>query len=269
MWEEIMKFDICLEMVLTDLPYDQRILKIGECGFKSVEFWMHDEKDAVVLKQTAEQAGVDINNLVVNGPAGSPGGSLTDAKELNAYLERVEEVIAFAKKAGISKGITCTGNLIPGLTRAQMRANVENALVEAGKIAARNDFLLVLECLNTHVDHAGYFLDSSIEGVEIIKSVNSPNVKVLYDVYHMQIMEGNVIANVTKNIDSIGHFHSAGVPGRHELDNGELNYPAIIKAIAATGYDGAFGLEYSPAGTDGIASLKHMRALLDSTGVEK
>lgn len=263
-----MKFDICLEMVLTDLPYDQRIIKIGECGFKSVEFWMHDDKDAKVVKDAAAQAGVDVNNLVVNGPEGSPGGSLTDSKDLNQYLERVEEVIAFAKTAGISMGITCTGNEVNGLTHGQMKDNVINALTEAAKIAKKHEFQLVLECLNTHVDHAGYFLNSSEEGVEIIKAVNSPFVKVLYDVYHMQIMEGNIIANVTRNIDHIGHFHSAGVPGRHELDNGELNYSAIVKAIAATGYNGAFGLEYAPAMDDHTASLKSMRALLNATGVE-
>lgn len=264
-----MIFDICLEMVLTDLPFVERIYKVGECGFKSAEFWMHDDKDASAIKQASAESGVAINNLVVNGPDGGDAGPLTDSANINKYLDRVHEVIEFAKAAGISKGITCTGNLIPGLSREQMHSNVENALGKAAEIAAKNDFLLVVECLNTYVDHAGYFLDSSAEGVEIVKAINSPNLKVLYDVYHMQIMEGNVIANIKKSIDYIGHFHSAGVPGRHELNKGELNYPEIVKAIAETGYNGAFGLEYSPAGSDHIASLKEMRALLDSTGVEK
>jgi hydroxypyruvate isomerase len=120
----------------------------------------------------------------------------------------------------------------------------------------------LLEPLNTHVDHAGYYLDSSVEGAELVRAINSPHLRLLYDVYHMQIMEGNVIANIEKNLDLIGHFHSAGVPGRGELFMGELNYPQILQRIAARGYKGRFGLEYFPKMKDNLASLKQVRAYL-------
>ena len=123
--------------------------------------------------------------------------------------------------------------------------------------------MLLLECLNTRTDHFNYFLDSSAEGAAIVRAIDRPNLRLLYDVYHMQIMEGSVIENIEEHLDVIGHFHSAGVPGRHELMDGELNYRHIIRRIEAAGYAGAFGLEYSPASADHAESLRRTRRYLD------
>lgn len=259
-----MTIDVCLEMVYRDLPYEKRIGKIAEAGFNCVEFWMHDSKDAGVLRQACEAAGVTINNLLVNTPDGGVGGAPVDSRDHGKYIERLHEVIAFAKAAGTSMGITCTGNLVPGLSRDQMRANLEKAYADAAAIAEKNDFTLVVEALNTLVNHPGYYLDSSLEGAEIVRSIGSPNLKLLYDIYHMQIMEGNVIANIESNINVIGHFHAAGVPGRHELMDCELNYREITKRISAAGYTGAFGLEYSPSYDSG----ESLRATHDYLGSE-
>jgi len=105
---------------------------------------------------------------------------------------------------------------------------------------------LVFEPLNTLVDHPGYYLTQSSEAFDIVDAVASENVKVLYNIYHQQIMEGNIIPTITEHMDRIGHFHSAGHPGRHELDCGEIHYPDIIKAIDRTTYSGWFGVEYFP-----------------------
>jgi hydroxypyruvate isomerase len=265
-----MKLCVCLETVFTTLPAEERIAKIAEAGYPSIEFWMMEStcyapgssgpmrKDAAAINQACAQHGVTVNDLVVNGP----GDSAVDGVSTNRYLERVEEVIAFANSIGCRMGITCTGNVVPGMTRAQMRANLEQTLGAAAAIAERHDFVLVLEALNTHVDHAGYYLDSSLEGTEIVRAINSPSLKLLYDVYHMQIMEGNLIQNITANLDVIGHFHAAGVPGRHELFGTEINFPAVLAAINAGGYDGCFGLEYMPAMEDHMASLQANRAYL-------
>ena len=116
----------------------------------------------------------------------------------------------------------------------------------AGELVARKGFRLNLEPLNTEVDHPGYFLNSPHDGVAIIREVGLHGVRLLYDVYHMDIMTGNQTAFIEANIDCIGHFHSAGIPGRHELFEGETNYPFLLKRLAQTGYDGYFGLEYFP-----------------------
>jgi len=268
-----MKVDVCLEMVFTGLPYLERITKIAASGFDCVEFWFHDgtfngtdcsggAKDAKALKKACAAAGVTINNMVVNSPDGGLGGSLVRAEDRSKYLARLQEVIAFAKACGCRQAITCTGNLQPDLTRNQMRRNIEQTLGEAAAIATKQNFVLFLECLNTRTDHFNYFLDSSAEGAAIVRAINSPNLRLLYDVYHMQIMEGSVISNIEENLDVIGHFHSAGVPGRHELMDGELNYREIVRRIDAGGYTGAFGLEYSPAMADHARSLRATRKFL-------
>jgi hydroxypyruvate isomerase len=110
----------------------------------------------------------------------------------------------------------------------------------------KNGVTIVLEALNSLYNHKGYYLDSSYVGFEIMKAVDCPNVKLLFDCYHMQLMEGNLVNSITTNIDYIGHFHSAGVPGRHELHKGETNYPFVIKAADDAGYDRYFGFEYWP-----------------------
>lgn len=266
--------DVCLESVFTGLPAEDRVKKIAQAGYRFVEFWFHDAtfdgtecskklpKNAASLAEACRKCGITINNMVVNAPDGSFGGAPVKAGDRGRYLERLEEVIEFAGRLGCRKAITCSGNLQAGLSRARMRANLEKALGQATAIAAKEGFTLLLEPLNTHVDHPGYYLDSSVEGAELVRAIASPNLRLLYDVYHMQIMEGNVIANVEKNIDIIGHFHSAGVPGRGELFTGELNYPQILRRIGTMGYKGRFGLEYFPKMKDHLASLKKVRACL-------
>ena len=266
--------DVCLEAVFTGLPTEKRIEQIARAGYRSVEFWFHDAtfngkecsrkqpKNAATLAAACKRHGIKINNMVVNAPDGSFGGAPVWAADRSRYLERLDEVIEFATSVGCRKAITCSGNLQPGLSRARMRANLETALWTAAGIARKKGFTLLLEPLNTHVDHPGYYLDSSVEAAELVRAIDSPNLRLLYDVYHMQIMEGNVIANIEKNLDIIGHFHSAGVPGRGEHFDCELNYPYILKRIAAKGYRGRFGLEYFPKLKDHLASLRKVRAYL-------
>lgn len=272
----MIKVDVCLESVFTDLPYDQRIAKIAEAGFSLVEFWFHDStfstgdstksqaKDPLVLRKVCKQYGVTVNNMVVNAPDGSVGGAPVVKSDLNKYLDRLDEVIGFSRMIGCNKAITCSGNVDNSLTRTQMRSNLEKALSQAAEIAEKQDFTLLVEPLNTHVDHDGYFLDSSHEAAEIIRSINRPSLKLLYDVYHMQIMEGNIIANITEKIDIIGHFHSAGVPGRGEIISGELNYAEVLRAIDGLGYKGAFGLEYFPKIADNSESLRLTKQYIES-----
>ncbi|OPZ86670.1 MAG: Hydroxypyruvate isomerase [bacterium ADurb.Bin429] len=268
-------FDVCLETVFNWLPVEERIGRIAEAGYRAVELWMHDStsyragvegpmrKDAGAIRQACDRHDVSICCLVVNGPTGEPGGAPVRAEELNRYLERVEEVIAFAMSIGCRMGITCTGNVQFDLTPARMRANLEMALGRAAEIAARHGFLLVLEALNTRVDHAGYYLNASREGFEIVRAISNRHLKLLYDIYHMQMMEGNLTTTITANIADIGHIHAAGVPGRHELFTGEVHYPSLVRAITESGYQGCFGLEYVPAIEDHSASLRKTHAYLN------
>jgi hydroxypyruvate isomerase len=265
---------VCLEPLYTTLPVDERIAKIAEAGFRSVEFW-HPEgtwdgasirtdraKDAGALRLACARHGVALNDFALHAWDGSFGGCPVRRPDRARYLEQIRKMIAFAEAAGCRKGITLSGTGDPSLSRTEMRKNLEDALAEAVRIAERADFTLLLEPLNTLVDHPGYYLDSSAEAVEIVRALGSPHLKLLYDVYHMQIMEGNLLATIEKNIAWIGHFHAAGVPGRGELFGSELNYPFILAKIEALGYQGAFGLEYFPKLSDHGQSLRDTLAYL-------
>jgi hydroxypyruvate isomerase len=265
---------VCLETVFTDQPVAERIRRIAECGFKHVEFW-HPEgtfdgrqirfdqpKDAVTLRSACRLHGVTINDFALHAWDGSIGGSPVKSGDRQRYLDQIGHMIAYARSIGCEKGITLSGTLDTTLSRSQMRANLESALAAAVELARPAGFTLLLEPLNTLVDHAGYYLDHFSEAAEIVRAIGSPHLKLLYDVYHMQIMEGNILATIEKHFDLIGHFHSAGVPGRGELFGGELDYPAILKHLDRLGYTGCFGLEYLPRVADHAESLRQIREYL-------
>lgn len=265
---------VCLEPLFTDLPVEDRIARIAEAGYASVEFW-HPEgtfdgstvrtdlaKDAASLRRACERHGATLNDFALHAWDGSIGGCPVRRSDRTRYIEQIRKMIGFAQAAGCHKGITLSGTVDPSLTRDEMRKNLEEALAEAVSIAEAADFTLLLEPLNTLVDHAGYYLDSSAEGVEIVRAIGSRHLKLLYDVYHMQIMEGNILATIEKNIQWIGHFHAAGVPGRGELFGCKLNYPVILARIKALGYEGSFGLEYFPKLADHAKSLRQIREYL-------
>ncbi len=168
--------------------------------------------------------------------------------ELNANLE-------LAVKWHIPALIVFSGNR-NGLPDAAGIEHTAEGLSRVAKAAEQAGVTLVLELLNSKVNHPDYQCDHTAWGVDVCKLVNSPRVKVLYDIYHMQIMEGDVIRTLRDNIEYIGHFHTAGNPGRNELDeNQELYYPAICRAIAATAYDGYVGQEFTPKG-EPVAALE-------------
>ncbi len=262
------RIDVCLEAVFDREPLVERAKRVRDAGFDAVEYWFYDF-DCVT--QATERAldefgkfcadnNMLISNAVVNSPDAGIGGSLVDPADRPKYLDRLKDTIKVCKDINCHAAITCTGNERPGVCCEDQKQCVIDTLKAAADIAEAHQFTLYLEALNTIVDHEGYFLGSAEEGGDIIRQVASDRVKLLFDVYHMQVMAGNVIARIEKLMDVIGHFHSAGVPGRHDLDIGELNYPNILKAVDGFGYKGLFGLEYWPEG-DQMTSLKRMRAL--------
>ncbi|MFC4762874.1 hydroxypyruvate isomerase family protein [Dyella koreensis] len=171
-------------------------------------------------------------------------------------LKELEASIPLAKRAGVTNLITMFGNRKAGI---DARAALDHCVAGLSKIApyaAENGITLCVELLNSKVDHHGYQGDHTAFGVDVMKGIGSPNVKLLYDIYHMQIMEGDVIRTIRDNIQWIGHFHTGGVPGRHEIDGTqELNYHAVAKAIADLNYQGFIAHEFMPAQPDPFASF--------------
>jgi hydroxypyruvate isomerase len=254
----MIKIDLCIEPFYSGLDTSEKIKKVKKLGFEAIEFWYWDHEftgnDLIPGKKNIQEISTVCNNLnititdiVVNSPDGAIGGFLTKPEDMDKYLERLKETIDIAHKLNCKKLITCTGNEITGRTFRQQFDSVVHTLSKAAEIVDKEGITLVMEALNSHIDHPGYFLTSSKIGFDIIKMVNNPCLKLLYDIYHMQIMGENHIASIKKNISLIGHFHSASVPGRNEIYSGEINYTSILKAISDSGYEGYFGLEYWPA----------------------
>jgi len=143
--------------------------------------------------------------------------------------------------------VICMAGDRAGIGDAEGMDNCQTILAEAVKIAEDSGVTICMEMLNSKVNHPGYMCDNYAWAFELCRRVNSPRFKMLFDIYHMQIMEGNLIATIRQNIQHIGHFHTAGVPGRHELDeNQEINYPAVMRAIVESGYQGYVAHEYTP-----------------------
>jgi hydroxypyruvate isomerase len=166
-----------------------------------------------------------------------------------------EAMIPRAAAAGVKKIVVFSGNR-GGMSDGEGIANCITGLKRLMPTAEQHGVVLCMEMLNSKVDHKDYHADHTAWAVEVAKGVNSPSFRLLYDIYHMQVMEGDVMATIKANLPWIAHFHTAGVPGRNEIDGGqELNYRGIAEFIAGTGYDGVFAHEFLPR-REGMKSLR-------------
>ena len=192
------------------------------------------------------------------------GGEISNALNRVENHARIEAAfrksIPHAAKAGVPNLITFSGNS-DGLSALEGSRNTVAGLNRIKKVAEDHGVTICMELLNSKVDHKGYMCDHTAWGVRVIEEVNSPNVKLLYDIYHMQIMEGDLSRTIVANSQWIGHFHTGGVPGRHELDDQqEVNWAGVMRAIASTGFQGFVAHEFIPT-RDPMTSLRQAVAL--------
>ncbi|MGG1516900.1 TIM barrel protein [Paenibacillus oryzisoli] len=230
----------------------ENIRLVREAGYTSFEFWSWWNEDLDEVEQVMKESGMTLGSTCTKMV------SLTDRSQRENYLAGLRESINVANRLNCKYLISQTGSELAGVSRAEQAASLIEGLQAAAAILEGTDITLVIEPLNTRVDHKGYFLARSDEAFEIIRQVGSPQVKVLFDVYHQQITEGDVIRNFTANIADIGYFHIADNPGRHEIGTGEINYDNVLKAIHETGYTGFVGLEYMPK-ADAVQTLQQFR----------
>jgi hydroxypyruvate isomerase len=189
-----------------------------------------------------------------------PGGNIPNALNRTENHEKLEPLMNAAIDEAAANGvpnIICFSGNRAGMADAPGADNCVAFLNKVKAHAEDKGVTICMEYLNSKVNHKDYMFDHIAWGVDVMKRVNSPRVKILYDIYHAQIMDGDIVRNIRDHLQWIGHFHTGGNPGRHELDGTqELNYRFIAQAIAETGYSGYVGHEYSPAqGRDPIASL--------------
>lgn len=248
-----MRFCVPVPCFFSHMEFTDAIKKIGELGFDAAETyeWRHLDLDAV--KNTCADSGVELLSMCTTE------FNMTAPEMRTKWLDGLKESCLAAKKMGVKRLITQVGN-DTGEERAYQHESIVAALKEARPILEESGVTIMIEPLNLYVDHPGYYLWSAYEAFDIIKEVNHPLVKVVYDIYHQQIMEGNIIPSVTKNLDLIAHLHSAGHPGRIELQYGESDYKVIFAAIDKAGYKGACGLEYHPT-MESIKSLESFKKI--------
>jgi hydroxypyruvate isomerase len=249
-----LKFSVCIEMLFNNLDVLDRPAAVAEVGLPGFEFWGWKSKDVDAIKAKADAAGVKIAGFCVE--AGTP---LVNPDTTCQWVEDAKASILEAKRVGVPTLIVTTGQEMDICRKTQHDAIVAG-LKGLAPFAEEHGITLVLEPLNVLTDHKGYFLVTSDEGFAIIDEVGSPRVKLLFDIYHQQISEGNLIVRITDNIDKIGHFHVADVPGRFEPGTGEINYTNVFARIAETDYAGFVGLEFRPTGCP-AAALRQVKAI--------
>ena len=229
------------------MPVGEALVTLVRHGYDAFE--MFDWRDPALLETfIAEKRKYPLACacIVANKGVEARGCGLVNPREREGFLRELNLSIEAAKKVDCKRLVVLTGNELGGMPRSEQTANAVSLLREAAPILEKNRMTAVVEVLNTYVDHAGYFLYYVRDGAELVDRVGSPNVKILFDIYHVQIMEGNLINNLRENIDRIGHFHVGDVPGRHEPGTGEINYRNVFKAIYELDdrFPGYVALEY-------------------------
>lgn len=233
-------------------PLDSLCRKCHELGISGIDLLTLDEIPAV--KSLGIECSITAAHQDDNG-VGTIEKGFNNPVHHPALLAIYEKLIPAASELGVRQVICFSGNR-EGITDEQGLSNCAAGLAPLIPLAEKLNVTLVMELLNSKVDHPDYQCDSTAWGVALCELVGSNHFKLLYDIYHMQIMEGDVIRTIQNNHRHISHYHTAGVPGRHEFDTTqELNYAAISRAIQATGFDGYIGQEYVPTTDDPFAFL--------------
>jgi hydroxypyruvate isomerase len=240
-----------------DMSFDKLFATVAGIGYAAVEMWGRgDDFEEIV-------AVAKKHNLAVASMCGH--ASLGDGLNKRSNHDRIEaelkESIDIAARHGIPGVICFSGNRQPYMSELDAMEACADGLRRVARYAEKKGVNVNMELLNSKVDHAGYQCDHTAWGTAVCERVGSPRVKLLYDIYHMQIMEGDVIRTVRESIRWIGHFHTAGNPGRRDMDDTqELNYAGICKGIAQAGYEFYVGHEFVPKG-DLIEALRQTFAL--------
>lgn len=240
--------------------------EVTAIGFPAVEIW-NREDDFEAIIESARARDLRVVSMVGHEHASPTEGSHAEGFSRRSNHDRLEaelrESIDIAAKYDMPGIITLSGHRNSQESDDETLSICAEGLRRIVPYAEEKGVNLNMELLNTTVDHPHYICDRTDWAVALCEMVNSPRCKILYDIYHMQIMEGNLIRNLQRACKWIGHYHTAGVPGRHDLDDAqEINYRAVANAIAATGYDHYVGHEFMPKG-DAIVALQQAYDVMD------
>lgn len=245
--------------------FAQKLETAAAAGCKSVELVGEHTRwtDAHVneMKRLARSMGLGMDTLIATPDWKSRPVSMVKPEQRDNFLKDVAGAITWAKKLEIPQVILMSGDEVPGKTHEEQYAALLESTKRAGDLAAKGNVTMIVEPLNSKVNHKDFFLTTCVEGLKLIRQVDNPHVKLLFDIYHEQVQIGNVIRTLTEAVQHVAVFHIADNPGRNDPGTGEMNYENIYHAIAKTGYSGYVTMEYLPLGDQKQSLTKAVRQM--------
>jgi hydroxypyruvate isomerase len=238
--------------------FEEKLEIAARSGVQSVEMvseyagWTDPDIDRVKKLARSFRLGIDV--LIATPDWLKRPVSMVDPAQRDNFLADVRSAIVFAQKLEAPQILLMSGNAIPGRTHEEQYASLLEGAKRAGDLAAAANLTAIIEPLNSLVNHKGYFLTTCVEGAKLVRQVDNPHVRLLFDIYHEQVQIGNVIRTLSENADIVAVFHIADNPGRNDPGSGEINYRNVYKAIQKAGYAGYVAMEYLPL-ADPVASL--------------
>ena len=257
---EILEGFACnVESWWTDLEFMQRFGQAAEAGFSAIEFWNTDAEGRDMSDVAALCRDLDLDVIQFTG-WGAP--SLADRANHDAFERAMHRAVELCELLDAPMFTVVGHQSVARISHAESVANLKSALERVAPILEDASRMLILEPFNP-VDHEGHFLNGSVDALAICRAIDSPAIKLNWDLYHMQLTEGNLIANMRDGLDQIGYVQIADVPGRHQPGTGELNYSNIFSALKTMGYDGPIGLECWPQDGDEARAVADLIAARD------
>jgi hydroxypyruvate isomerase len=249
--------------------FEEKLQIAAKAGIQSAELvaehinWSDQQIND--MKKLARSFGLGMDTIIATPDWKARPVSMVKPEQRDNLLKDVQQSIVFAQKLEIPQIILMSGDEVPGKTHQEQYASLLEGCKRAGDLAAKANVTMIVEPLNSKVNHKGFFLTTCVEGLKLMEDVDNPHVKLLFDIYHEQVQIGNVSRTLTEAAPYVAVFHIADNPGRNDPGTGEMNYANIYKAIQKTGYAGFITMEYLPLG-EPVASLKkavdEMRASL-------
>ncbi|MEI7833180.1 MAG: TIM barrel protein [bacterium] len=254
-----MKISICTDMLFAGIPTPEAMRLVKAVGADAVEFWGTNGKDLAAIAAVSREIELPVATFCAPGTP-----SLISPEGPTGFAAALRESVGYCDTLGCRQLIVTSGSPQGGWTPAQMHARLVESVLNAVPVLEEYDLVLTLEPLNASEQS---YLCNSREAFDICRMANNPHLRVLYDAYHMQYMEGNLLNTLLGNLAAVGHIHAANLPGRTSPAVGEINYPYLIKKMDEAGYTGYMGLEYKPLVREEhaivaelITTINHMRS---------
>ncbi|MBA2676792.1 MAG: TIM barrel protein [Ktedonobacteraceae bacterium] len=244
----MLNFDLNISILLKEVPFIDRFALAAQLGFGAVELWWPGAELLPGIEQQLQATGlvVALMNFDAGDMASGERGLLNDPQRKESFRANVPVALEFARRVGIPQLNVLVGKTLPDRSREEQLDLVRENLAWAADQAASAGLGVVVESLNAF-ENSGYLLTNTHDLLKLLAEVGRPNLKYQYDIYHMQRMEGNIIATLQEHIDRIGHIQVADSPNRHEPGTGEIHYPHVLAALETLNYQGYIGLEYNPS----------------------